>query len=71
LLHYQYWILTRTPLGYPVFCLVSWRFCSFGSWFIDGVYAGVGLNPRTWEAEAGGLFEFEASLVYRVNARTT
>jgi hypothetical protein len=28
-------------------------------------------NPSTWEAEAGGIFEFEASLVYRVSSRTT
>jgi hypothetical protein len=27
-------------------------------------------NPSTWEAEAGGIFEFEASLVYRVSSRT-
>jgi hypothetical protein len=28
-------------------------------------------NPSTWEAEAGGFFEFKASLVYRVNFRTS
>jgi hypothetical protein len=28
-------------------------------------------NPSTWEAEAGGSLEFEASLVYRVSSRTT
>jgi hypothetical protein len=27
-------------------------------------------NPNTWEAEAGGSLEFEASLVYRVSSRT-
>jgi hypothetical protein len=27
-------------------------------------------NPSTWEAEAGGFSEFEASLVYRVSSRT-
>jgi hypothetical protein len=27
-------------------------------------------NHRTWEAEAGGSLEFEASLVYRVSSRT-
>jgi hypothetical protein len=27
-------------------------------------------NPSTWEAEAGGSYEFEASLVYRVSSRT-
>jgi hypothetical protein len=27
-------------------------------------------NPSTWEAEAGGSSEFEASLVYRVSSRT-
>jgi hypothetical protein len=27
-------------------------------------------NPSTWEAEAGGISEFEASLVYRVSFRT-
>ncbi|GAB1299163.1 NEDD4 family-interacting protein 2 [Apodemus speciosus] len=27
-------------------------------------------NPSTWEAEAGGSLEFEASLVYRVSFRT-
>jgi hypothetical protein len=27
-------------------------------------------NPSTWEAEAGGFLEFEASLVYRVSSRT-
>jgi hypothetical protein len=27
-------------------------------------------NPSTWEAEAGGFFEFKASLVYRVSSRT-
>jgi hypothetical protein len=26
-------------------------------------------NPSTWEAEAGGISEFEASLVYRVSFR--
>ena len=27
-------------------------------------------NPSTWEAEAGGFSEFEASLVYKVSSRT-
>jgi hypothetical protein len=27
------------------------------------------LNPSTWEAEAGEISEFEASLVYRVSSR--
>ena len=27
-------------------------------------------NPSTWEAEAGGFLEFEASLVYKVSSRT-
>jgi hypothetical protein len=27
-------------------------------------------NPSTWEAEAGGYVEFEASLVYRMSSRT-
>jgi hypothetical protein len=27
-------------------------------------------NPSTWEAEAGGSLEFEASLVYKVSSRT-
>jgi hypothetical protein len=27
-------------------------------------------NPSTWEAEAGGFSEFEASLVYRVRSKT-
>jgi hypothetical protein len=27
-------------------------------------------NPRTWEAEAGRISEFKASLVYRVSSRT-
>jgi hypothetical protein len=27
-------------------------------------------NPSTWEAEAGRISEFEASLVYKVNSRT-
>jgi hypothetical protein len=27
-------------------------------------------NPSTWEAEADGFLEFEASLVYRVSSRT-
>jgi hypothetical protein len=27
-------------------------------------------NPSTWEAEAGGSLEFEASLVYRMSSRT-
>jgi hypothetical protein len=27
-------------------------------------------NPSTWEAEAGKISEFEASLVYRVSSRT-
>jgi hypothetical protein len=27
-------------------------------------------NPSTWEAEAGGSLEFEASLVYRASSRT-
>jgi hypothetical protein len=27
-------------------------------------------NPSTWEAETGGISEFEASLVYRVSSRT-
>jgi hypothetical protein len=27
-------------------------------------------NPSTWEAEAGGSLESEASLVYRVSSRT-
>jgi hypothetical protein len=27
-------------------------------------------NPSTWEAEAGGSHEFEASLVYKVSSRT-
>ena len=27
-------------------------------------------NPSTWEAEAGGFLEFQASLVYRVSSRT-
>jgi hypothetical protein len=27
-------------------------------------------NPSTWEAEAGGSFEFEANLVYKVSSRT-
>jgi hypothetical protein len=26
-------------------------------------------NPSTWEAQAGGFLEFEASLVYRVSSR--
>jgi hypothetical protein len=26
-------------------------------------------NPSTWEAEAGSLYEFEASLVYRASSR--
>jgi hypothetical protein len=26
-------------------------------------------NPSTWETEAGGFSEFEASLVYRVSSR--
>jgi hypothetical protein len=26
-------------------------------------------NPGTWEAEAGGFLEFQASLVYRVSSR--
>jgi len=26
-------------------------------------------NPSAWEAQAGGSFEFEASLVYRVSSR--
>jgi hypothetical protein len=31
------------------------------------VYA---FDPSIWEAEAGALLEFEASLVYRVSSRT-
>lgn len=31
LLHYQYWILTGTPLGHPVACPVPWRHYSFES----------------------------------------
>jgi hypothetical protein len=27
-------------------------------------------SPSTWEAEAGGLLSFEASLVYKVSSRT-
>jgi hypothetical protein len=27
-------------------------------------------NPSTWEAEAGEISEFEASLVYRMSSRT-
>ena len=27
-------------------------------------------NPSIWEAEAGGISEFEASLVYKVSSRT-
>jgi hypothetical protein len=27
-------------------------------------------NPSTWEAEAGLISEFEASLVYKVSSRT-
>ena len=27
-------------------------------------------NPSTWEAEAGRLSEFQASLVYKVSSRT-
>jgi hypothetical protein len=27
-------------------------------------------NPSTWEAEAGGFLESEATLVYRVSSRT-
>jgi hypothetical protein len=27
-------------------------------------------NPSTWEAEAGGISEFEDSLVYKVSFRT-
>jgi hypothetical protein len=27
-------------------------------------------NPSTWEAEAGKISEFKASLVYRVSSRT-
>ena len=27
-------------------------------------------NPSTWEAEAGRISEFEASLVYKVSSRT-
>ena len=27
-------------------------------------------NPSTWKAEAGGISEFESSLVYRVSFRT-
>ena len=27
-------------------------------------------NPSTWEVEAGGPFEFEASLVFRASSRT-
>jgi hypothetical protein len=27
-------------------------------------------NPSTWEAEAGGISEFKASLVYKVSSRT-
>jgi hypothetical protein len=27
-------------------------------------------SPHTWEAEAGGFLEFQASLVYRVSSRT-
>ena len=26
-------------------------------------------NPSTWEAETGGFFELEASLVYKVSSR--
>jgi hypothetical protein len=26
-------------------------------------------NPSTWKAEAGGISEFKASLVYRVKSR--
>ena len=33
---------------------------------------GVGhaFNPSPWEAEAGGSYELEASLVYRVSSKT-
>jgi hypothetical protein len=27
-------------------------------------------NPSIWEAEAGGISEFEVSLVYKVSSRT-
>jgi hypothetical protein len=37
--------------------------------FKPGVVAHA-FNPSTWEAEAGGFLEFEASLVYRVSSRT-
>ena len=29
-----------------------------------------GFNPSTWEAKAGDLCEFKASLVYRMSSRT-
>jgi hypothetical protein len=32
-----------------------------------GIYV---FNPSTWEAEAGRISEFEASLVYKVSSRT-
>jgi hypothetical protein len=33
------------------------------------VVAAYAFNPRTQEAEAGGISEFKDSLVYRVNSR--
>jgi hypothetical protein len=37
---------------------------------MSGVVVVHTFNPSTWEAEAGGSLEFEASLVYRVSSRT-
>jgi hypothetical protein len=37
---------------------------------INGAVLANTFNPSTWEAEAGGSLEFEASLVYRVSSGT-
>lgn len=59
LLHYQYWILTGTPLGYPVVPLCHYRSCSFGSAELAlscVSYIGVGQSkPWIWAWEVAKL----------------